>query len=74
MRKNYIELPKKVYYPKMDSYKDIYFTRTQKKLKREEYEYFELPQWLKDCIEQYAEQRAEMKLAELKKQIKNLFT
>lgn len=74
MRKNYIEIPKKVYYPDMDSYKNISFARTQKQLKKEEYECFELPEWLKDCIEEYAEQRAGMKLAEFKKQIKSLFT
>ena len=44
MKKNYIEIPKKVYYPDMDSYKNISFARTQKQLKKEEYECFELPE------------------------------
>jgi hypothetical protein len=44
MTKNYIEIPNKVYYPYLDSYKNISFARTQKQLKKEEYEYFELPE------------------------------
>lgn len=73
MKKNYIEIPKKVYYPDMDRYKNLSFARTKKQLEQEGFEHFELPEWLKECIEEYAEQRANIKLTEFKKQIKSLF-
>lgn len=73
MRKNYIEIPKKVHFPDMNRWKSISFARTKKDLNNEIYETLELPEWLNQCIEEYAEQYAEIKLTEFKKQIKSLF-
>lgn len=73
MRKNYIEIPKKVYYPHINGYKTITFARTKKDLDQEIYETLDLPDWLNECIEAYAQTFANKKLNEFKYQIKNLF-
>jgi hypothetical protein len=73
MKRNIVEIPKKVHYPDMNAYGTISFARTKKDLDREIYETLDLPEWLKDCIENYANRRAVDELKQFKKCIKSLF-
>lgn len=73
MKRNIVEIPKKVYYPDMNAFGTISFARTKKDLDREIYETIDLPEWLKDCIENCANRRAREELKNFKKSIKSLF-